>query len=240
MAIDETLLEGMTAPDVMPVLRLYGFSPPAVSLGRFQRAHEDLNLHAMQRDGVVLVRRPTGGQAVLHANELTYALILARSHLDPFTKRSAYQFVGSIVSAILQECGVDCRIGRSRQGPQKCADCFRTTGEYEVTSPVGRKLVGSAQMHTRHGCLQHGSIPLDNTHMRISDYLAFSKEYVDRSTSLAEESGSRVCFTDAREMFASAAGRVMDIADSDLSDQELQRAEHLVEKYTDESWNLMY
>jgi len=73
MAIDEALLLKASQGDIAPVLRLYGFSPPTLSLGRFQRLEGMIDREKIKMNGITLVRRPTGGQAVLHDQELTYA-----------------------------------------------------------------------------------------------------------------------------------------------------------------------
>ncbi|HET6486674.1 MAG TPA: hypothetical protein VFH83_09660, partial [Spirochaetia bacterium] len=78
MAVDEALAEAAGGGQSLPVVRLYGFSPPTLSLGRFQKARGQLDAGRLASDGVVLVRRPTGGHAVLHDDELTYSVALPK------------------------------------------------------------------------------------------------------------------------------------------------------------------
>ena len=82
MAIDEAL--SITVDKGLPVIRFYGFSPPALSVGRFQKTDNAIFFQKLKKDGLDFVRRPTGGQAVLHDNELTYSVILTRTHFSPF------------------------------------------------------------------------------------------------------------------------------------------------------------
>ena len=97
MAIDEALAEAVGAGRSGQVIRLYGFSPPTLSLGRFQRIKGLYSPELLARDGVTLVRRPTGGHAVLHDDELTYSVILSKTliaeRLGGSRKRTVYEFI---------------------------------------------------------------------------------------------------------------------------------------------------
>jgi lipoate-protein ligase A len=172
MAVDEALAscagEGLSPP----TLRLYGFSPPTLSLGRFQRARGLVDTARLAEAGFTLVRRPTGGQAVLHDRELTYSVALGRRHLEPFTKREIYQFIGGLLLAGLEGLGIRAQSNRALRGSPRDPDCFRSTGQYEIADQRQRKLVGSAQVLTRDWSLQHGAIPLDGSYRRIAGFLA--------------------------------------------------------------------
>ncbi|RKX84120.1 MAG: lipoate--protein ligase family protein, partial [Spirochaetes bacterium] len=175
MAVDEALLEAVGAGESNPVIRLYGFSPAALSFGRFQRIQESIHKDTILRDGIDYVRRPTGGHAVLHDDELTYAVILARTHLEPFKKRTVYQFIAEILLKGLVNLGLKAKINSTRVGDLHNPDCFGTKSEYEISSVSGEKMIGSAQFSTRHGVLQHGSIPIGPSYKRIGKYLEIEK-----------------------------------------------------------------
>ena len=115
MAIDESLLKGMEGENPQPVIRLYGFSPPTISIGKFQKTEGFLNLQKIENDGITLVRRPTGGQAVLHDNELTYSVIMARTHIEPFRKRIIYETMGCMFFDLGRSNG-DRKWGRAGHG----------------------------------------------------------------------------------------------------------------------------
>jgi len=83
MAIDEALFRCFDPAVSRPVLRLYGWQPPALSLGRFQKAGDDLDLARCRADNLTIVRRITGGGAIWHADELTYSLVCAPSQIPP-------------------------------------------------------------------------------------------------------------------------------------------------------------
>ena len=247
MAVDEALLAAVGAGRSPPTLRLYGFSPPTLSLGRFQKARELIRLDALAADGIRLVRRPTGGQAVLHDRELTYAVVLGRGHLEPFSKREVYQFIAGLLLTGLEALGIRARSGRSRLGSPHNPDCFRSTGEYEIADAGERKLIGSAQVLSRTASLQHGAIPLDGSYRRVSGYLqrACAEEH-GLPASLGEELGREVSFAEAELAFQRGARFALErlgirLEAGELSAEELRCTEELrSEKYARDEWNLLY
>jgi lipoyl(octanoyl) transferase len=157
MALDQALLESVQAGG-LPALRLYRWNPPCLSLGRNQPAR---GFHAALEAGgaVAVVRRPTGGMAVLHDRELTYAVVLPVGELGG--PRDSYVAINCALAAGLQRLGVPARlaaggaVGRPRAGP-----CFSAAAPGEVVA-AGRKLVGSAQRRIGRALLQHGSILIE-------------------------------------------------------------------------------
>jgi lipoate-protein ligase A len=247
MAIDEALLETAGDGRSPPTLRLYGFAPPTLSLGRFQKAGDLIDRQALARDGLTLVRRPTGGQAVLHDRELTYGVVLAREQLEPFSKREIYRFIAGLLLAGLEAIGIRGRSSSERRGSPRNPDCFRATGQYEIADLEERKLIGSAQMINRRAALQHGAIPLDGSYRRISRYLRSSdEEDHGLPASLAEELGREVGFAEAQEAFARGAALALRergplLEPGELTSAELARSsELLAEKYSLDAWNLAY
>ena len=243
MAVDEALLRCM-AEGGDPVLRLYGFAPPCLSLGRFQSAADLGDGELRRRDRVDLVRRPTGGRAVLHDDEVTYAVVLGRGHLQPFTKRAAYRASAAILLRLLPALGVHGAVqpgtaGTPPQDPDP--DCYRTTAEYEITA--GRqKLVGSAQTTTRDAALQHGTIPLSTAYTRIERYLrprspALPGAPRPAATSVARESGRGRTYEEALHLLATAAATCLQVRPSVLSDAEARLARELEEtRYSCPRW----
>lgn len=212
MAVDQVLADSAAGAGGRPAIRLYGFRSPTLSIGRFQPV-EHVRLDRLRADGIPLIRRPTGGRAVLHAAEVTYAVALGRTHLSRFTKRVVYRFVGDLLLAALADLGVACRRSDAPVGDAADPDCFAATGQYEVMGRYG-KLVGSAQMVTRHGALQHGSIPLDGSYRQVARYL--TRPTADASAAdaswLGRETGRPADFDAVagrlRQSLAEAAGPV--------------------------------
>ncbi|MEE2659379.1 MAG: lipoate--protein ligase family protein [Candidatus Latescibacterota bacterium] len=169
MALDEVLLASCSDSSI-PVLRTYTWDPPAVSIGYGQRAEEILDLDECQRRGIDVVRRPTGGRAVLHWNELTYSFLSSDDHgaVAGSLEDSNCRF-GECLVAGLNASGIDAEL--SPGTPKRCgkqAPCFSSTARWEVTRR-GRKLVGSAQRRIRGGALQHGSILIGPEHAILVD-----------------------------------------------------------------------
>ena len=149
MAIDEALLRNAQ----FPVLRIYSWEQPCVSIGYFQKA----TLAPADRP---MIRRYTGGGLVEHGNDLTYTLVLPPTH--PLTTAGtlpSYQKIHEAVACALQKSGVPCLLATAQ--PQKDDPaCFLKPVPADVLDSQGRKLAGAAQRRTKQGCLHQGSILL--------------------------------------------------------------------------------
>ncbi len=244
MAVDEAIAEAVGAGASLPTVRLYGFAPPTLSLGRFQKIKDDYDPELMARDGVTLVRRPTGGHAVLHDSELTYAVALPKGEVGPLfggaRKREVYLFIARILIAGLANLGITGTVNSSQKGDLHNPDCFGSTGEYEISGKDGRKLIGSAQMTTRHAILQHGSVPMANPGNMVGRYLRAGVPLQTQTpTCLNEELGWEIGFAEVQEAFSRAFRSRLQTEDSELIPTERERAEEiLAEKYASDAWNL--
>ena len=163
MAVDEAILEHIHRGESLPTLRLYAWQPPCLSLGYAQPV-ADVDLPRLRERGWDLVRRPTGGRAILHTDELTYSVAAPAD--DPRTAGTVLESYNRIARALLralQELGLPVEIEAQAPVPamqgQANPVCFEVPSSYEITAG-GRKLVGSAQARKREGVLQHGSLPL--------------------------------------------------------------------------------
>ncbi len=246
MAIDEAIVEAVGEGRSDQVIRFYGFSPPTLSLGRFQRIKGKYFPERLLADGVTLVRRPTGGHAVLHDDELTYSVILSKERiaerLGDSRKRTVYEFIARLLLDGLSNLGVRGRINSRQQGDAKNPDCFASAGEYEITAEDGRKIIGSAQMTTRRAILQHGSVPLSSPARRVLRYLAVDGDVDSREPSfLNEQVGRCLTFDEVRSAFAKAFRAGLDAKESELTAEENGAAARiLTEKYASDAWNLAY
>lgn len=246
MAVDEALAEAVGAGESPQVVRLYGFSPPTLSLGRFQPAKGLLDADALSKDGVTLVRRPTGGHAVLHDSELTYSVILSKENAAATVgsprKRAVYEFIARILVAGLANLGVQAVINASQKGDAHNPDCFGSAGEFEISSRAGRKLIGSAQMTTRTAILQHGSIPWVNPGLKVFRYLRVELPVDAHPPScLDEETGTRHAFQQVRDAFAAAFRAALPVREDELSPGELEASRRILkDKYSSDGWNLAY
>ena len=176
MAVDEAILQGYVHSHTSPVptLRLYAWNPPALSLGRTQKARISADREFLVARGIDLVRRPTGGRAVLHEAERTYAVIgsLRRS---PFNGgvHEVYRRIARVLREALRRLGVPAGAAPAegsspspRGGDGVGPACFDAPGVHEIVVG-GRKVIGSAQLRRRGAFLQHGSILLDSDAARL-------------------------------------------------------------------------
>lgn len=165
MAVDEVLLENVAAGTSPPVLRLYRWQPATVSLGYGQRGPGQVNLVACRRYGIDVVRRITGGRAVLHDREMTYAVVSPqKGDVFPGGILENYQVIAQPLLALFRKIGIEgCLVpGRQRFGsrPAESSVCFAMPSSYEIVYD-GHKLTGGAQKHQGTAFLQHGSVPLE-------------------------------------------------------------------------------
>jgi lipoate-protein ligase A len=170
-------------PDLGPSLYLYRWREPTVSLGYAQRPERDLDLDSLKVAGIPVVRRPTGGRAILHVDEWTYSVTapLAEERLGGSLAES-FRRVASVVQRALGEIGVECylaatdRPGRpDSSGSSDGPACFATALGFELTVG-GRKLVGSAQRRLTRAYLQQGTILVGAGHERLAEFLRGSPE----------------------------------------------------------------
>lgn len=199
MATDLALLRSVGAGRSAPTLRLYGWSGGWVSLGYAQEASAAVNLDVVRDEGLGLVRRPTGGKALLHGRDLTYSLTLPGSH--PICQQSvveSYVSISKVLLDALSLVGIRGTVERRESGRGPAVrSCFEEH-RVETIRVDGRKLIGSAQARRSGGLLQHGSIPLVHDFALLArlfcpigqDVAGFDGLHRARITSLAEAAPS--------------------------------------------------
>jgi lipoate-protein ligase A len=165
MALDLAMMEVAREGNVL--LRMYSWKPPTLSLGKFQKL-DDINVEMVRNQGFDMVRRPSGGRAVLHMDEVTYAIALPEEYLSKSVLRS-YMEISTALVVGLKKLGLDVYMMRERSKERYTdfAACFATTALHEVMID-GKKLIGSAQTRKEGAILQHGSIPI---HSHIEEYV---------------------------------------------------------------------
>ena len=152
MARDSSILRSLEEGVGEPTVRLYGWSSPAISIGYLQGADPFRGL------GLPVVRRVTGGRAVVHSSEVTYSVTgLIDSPLFSGGIMSAYSAISACIIAALKDAGVEADYSRGALEGKRSEACFYSPSRYEVLVN-GRKLVGSAQRRLKRAFLQHGSI----------------------------------------------------------------------------------
>jgi len=251
MAVDESILEHIGCNEAMPTLRLYAWEPACLSLGHAQPV-ADVDLLRVKQRGWEVVRRATGGRAILHTDELTYAVIAPMD--EPRVAGSILESYNRLAQALLLavkslELPVEMKehVGLTGNMPPTNPVCFEVPSSYEITVN-GKKLIGSAQARKKEGVLQHGSLPLTGDLARICQALVFENEAVredaarrllERATTVESALGRAVSWERAAQAFIHAfeAQLGLSLKRGELSESESRRADELVrEKYDHAVW----
>ncbi len=251
MAVDEAILEAAGRGEVPPTLRLYAWEPPCLSLGYAQPC-KDADQQTLRSRGWGIVRRPTGGRAILHTDEVTYAV--CGPHENPVLRGSvleSYRRISEALLRALRHLGVPAEALPQPSAPSdsnaKGPVCFEVPSNYEITVR-GKKLIGSAQARKRVGVLQHGSLPLGGDLRRITEVLTFPDEaarqeaarrLLHRATTLETVLGRKISWEEAAQALVTAFAETLraPLQEAELSRAERARAETLMrEKYTNSRW----
>ena len=241
MAVDEALFESVRRGG-RPVIRFYTWKPACLSFGRNQPARNLYDMASAAALGIEVVRRPTGGLAVLHDRELTYC-VLAPLHLFG-GPRAAYGGINRALVEGLRYLGVAAEQAAEvrARGPleEQTGPCFQTPAPGEVVAR-GRKLAGSAQRCDRGTLLQHGSILLSGSQTRILDLLADRAPPPsphDGSITLQALIGSEPPLADLVAAIRTGFERIFGtrLAPEPLSHDESVRAERLAVQYDGIDW----
>ena len=162
MAEDEAIFKEAQRVPAPPTLRFYGWSKPSVSLGHFQNVDSEIDVSFCRKEGIDMVRRLTGGKAVYHDDDFTYAVIAGdKNGFFPSDIMGTYREISHCLAAGLRQLGIDAGLadkGREKNGPGCLkASCFSVPSEFEILVG-GKKIWGSAQVRSRGAFLQHGSL----------------------------------------------------------------------------------
>lgn len=251
MALDEALLSSAAQKLSPPTLRLYSWSVPSLSLG-YAQPSTDVDLSVLANLAWQLVRRPTGGKAILHTDELTYSITAPLD--DPLVSGSlleSYQRISTGLQKALTFLGTSTFANDSPALPTNHTKhepvCFQTPSNYEITWQ-GKKLIGSAQARKLGGVLQHGSLPLFGDLSRITQVLAYPSQNerhnaalktLAQATTLEAASGKPVSFEEAADAIIMNFSSEFEITfmPDQPSPKELEVARELmISKYSSDAW----
>lgn len=252
MAVDEAIVAAVTRGAQPPTLRLYGWRPPALSLGYFQPLDEGIDLEAVRTRGYGIVRRPTGGRAILHADELTYSVCVRQDQIrGGSSTMQSYREISRGIVAGLELLGAQVSLGdesgsRSARPAEGAARpiCFAKTARCDLQAE-GRKVVGSAQVRRDGAILQHGSIPLT---IDLEDQVAVmpggdrrvaARVLAGAAMSVSELLGRPVSYEELSAAITRGFAMALEVAltPAALSPAEQSEAERLrAQKYATEMW----
>ena len=251
MAVDESILEHIQRGESQPTLRLYSWKPACLSLGHAQ-SFTDVDMERVNANGWEVVRRLTGGRAILHTDELTYSVtgsteepVLAGGILE------SYNRLAQALMFAMRELGLPVEmkedVGHAESATYVNPVCFEVPSTYEITVN-GKKLIGSAQARKKEGVLQHGSLPLTGDLTRICQALVFKDEaarevaaqrLLARATTVESVIGVETDWETAAQAFVHGFEAQLGIRfqRGEISRSESERADELVkEKYANPAW----
>ena len=244
MALDEALLLSRLAGEGPPTLRFFSWDPPTLSLGYGQPLDGRVDLAAAAQLGLGVVRRPTGGSAILHEGpdlELTYSVTAAAGDFEGADDLLAtYQWIGRALEVGLNALGAPvAMVSVQPSDPRSMpAFCFARTGSYELEAG-GRKVVGSAQRRQGAGFLQHGAVMLGADPARLARVFPSSRDPLAGMTTLEAVLGRRPSFDETQASLAEGFRRVhgVTLEPGGLAEGEVARMETLTrDKYGSAEW----
>lgn len=249
MAIDSAIAVAVGAGEVPPTLRLYAWDPPCLSLGYAQPFGDADAERVLQLDWDI-VRRPTGGRAILHTDELTYSVAVPMNH--PLAEGSvvdSYRRISMALLNALEALGAHPHADQQSSAAlrDKSPVCFETPSHYEITVDR-RKLVGSAQARRGNSVLQHGTLPLYGDVSRICDVLHYPDAHAretakllvqQRAVTLSQVLGRQIDWQTAADAVATAFQETFAIemtADALTAHEHELVLEQLEAVYSNEEW----
>ncbi|MED3624648.1 lipoate--protein ligase family protein [Neobacillus thermocopriae] len=256
MALDEALLDWHSQGRIPPVIRFYGWDPPTLSIGYFQKVEKEIDMDAVKEHKLGFVRRPTGGRGVLHEHELTYSVIVSEEHPKmPKTVTEAYRVISEGILKGFHHLGLEAYFAipktleerESLKNPRS-AVCFDAPSWYELVVE-GRKVAGSAQTRQKGVILQHGSILLDLDEEKLFSLFKYPNERVkermkksfkDKAVAINDISPSRITLEEAKDAFYKgfAEGLNIELEPYQLSDEELEYVNQIAKnRYENDEWN---
>ena len=248
MAVDSAILSAVGREEVPPTLRLYRWNPPCLSLG-YSQPYSDIDKQKLRIKGWEVVRRPTGGRAILHTDELTYAVIVPRTEprLEGGLLQS-YRRLSVALAESLSLLGLPIEVHSGKiSTAQDQAICFENPSDFEITVD-GKKIIGSAQARKKEGILQHGTLPLQGNLGRITEVLHYESPelqlkaaeiLLQKALTVECVLGYQVSWDEAALAFQSGFQKILNLKfiPGDLTTAEAIDAEKLVKnKFGDPSW----
>lgn len=251
MAMDETLLNWHSKGKLPPIVRFYGWEPAGLSLGYFQKTNGKIDVEAAHKYGAKLVRRLTGGRAVLHDQELTYSVLVSEEHERmPKTVKEAYLVISKGLLEGFKQLGLNAEfaIPEGKLQTTDSAVCFEEPSWYELIVE-GRKVAGSAQTRKKGVILQHGSIPLIVDNVKLYDMFIYPNEKVkerarrafgDKAIAINDLTEKAVSFDQAKQAFKQGFEKGLNIKlesftpPEEMMDEVYTLAES---KYRSDEWN---
>lgn len=253
MALDELLLIWHSEGKIPPILRFYQWAKPSLSVGYFQDVHKTIDPSALQQYRIPVVRRLTGGSAVLHDDELTYSLVIAENKsFIPASITEAYYVLSKGIFDGYANLGITVDYAKQRHSIQnRSAVCFERPALYELLAG-GKKISGNAQTRQKGVLLQHGSIPHSMNKTMLFDLFRFPSEEIrerkraafdTKATTIRQETNRSISMSTMKDAFKQGFETGVDIKLSpfELTNQQWEEVYQLAaDKYSNHDWNFKH
>lgn len=256
MALDEAILVQHSEGKVPPTVRFYTWNPATLSIGYFQKAEKEIDFDVLHRHELGFIRRPTGGRAVLHDQELTYSVVVSENHPQmPTSVTEAYKVISLGLLHGFQNLGLQAEMVSLASEEEKdkysspgSSACFDSPSWYELVVE-GKKVAGSAQTRQKGVILQHGSILLGMDVELLFSLLKFPSERVkermmesfrQKAVTINEVSSRPISVQEAISAFHKgfASGLGVELIEQGLTSEEQELARELVKtRYSTYEWN---
>ncbi|WP_163539320.1 biotin/lipoate A/B protein ligase family protein [Gracilibacillus sp. YIM 98692] len=252
MAVDECLLNWHSNGTIPPVLRFYQWKPAGLSVGYFQKTKNKIDIEAVSNRGIEIVRRLTGGRAVLHDQELTYSVIVSENHpMMPRSVKEAYLVIskGLLEGFRFLDINAEFAVPEGKLETSQSAVCFEEPSWYELIVD-GKKAAGSSQTRKKGVILQHGSIPITVDNETLYDLFVYPNEKVkararsafkDKAVSIEEVRSKPTSIEETKSAFKKGFQKGLGIELKELTftqEQEQEIEKLMQEKYQSDAWNL--
>ncbi|MEA2091575.1 MAG: lipoate--protein ligase family protein, partial [Campylobacterota bacterium] len=237
MAVDEALLRNFKDGD-LPIIRLYRWEP-SISLGRFSKLEQSVDIKALQKQNLSYVRRMTGGGILAHGGDLSYSITVPRRTLKDIGVKESYRYLCQFLINLYEKLGLKAEFAHDlKLESSKSNICMASNEPYDIIID-DRKIGGNAQRYTKEVLFQHGSIPIKLDAALFKD--VFLEESGLKDIATLDRIGSSVIYEKLKAFLIEAFMESFDaqIIRDDLNTSQIKRACELQEKkYTNIRWNI--
>jgi lipoate-protein ligase A len=240
MACDLAIAKHVGKGSQPTTIRLYGWTLPTLSLGRFQKI-EDIDIDYLKNNNIDIVRRPTGGRAVLHHKEITYLFTAPVNHpLLPKSVIGSYKIIANALIKSLEYLNISCDVEKNKNKYMNTPACYDAPSIYEITIDK-KKFIGSAQYRNDDYILQHGSIPIEFPLKNYVNSFKLNDEKKEKLLNLLKSKvidiksvlNKDISFEEMAEAFKFGFSNVFqeEVIIGELSESEYDLTKKLVEKF---------
>ncbi len=236
MAIDECLFLSVVQGYRKSILRVYGWNKPSITIGYFQNIYS-LDLHRCNVDNIPVIRRITGGRGVFHLNEITYSIIIKLDN-PVIQKKVLFSQLSELIITGLEGMGIKGHTQGKSPGDTRNPNCFESTSLCEIVNEENKKIVGSAMLVRDQVVIMQGSIPLDDSYLRMSEYLNVEDNKKASPIDISEYPYNNLIHN--LELFIDSIQKNITLLPTYISDYEREIIDNLYKnKYQTKSWNEM-